>query len=151
MISSTSQKLPLSLSLSLSLFFGAKLSGTIKEWKRIYRTTELLPSHNIQRSNTLAGLITRKKGHFPSFYHPLPHLPSWNFRHTSTSSSAEWMDADTGSTPTSPSNNKFCLYSSPKGYPKAATVCKVTASWPQPGIDYTSTLLDDSASVTILR
>ena len=61
------------------------------------------------------------------------------------------MDADTGSTPTSPSNNKFCLYSSPKGYPKAATVCKVTASWPQPGIDYTSTLLDDSASVTILR
>ena len=61
------------------------------------------------------------------------------------------MDADTGSTPTNPSNNKFCLYSSPKGYPKAATVCKVTASWPQPGIDYTSTLLDDSASVTILR
>ena len=61
------------------------------------------------------------------------------------------MDADTGSTPTNPTNNKFCLYSSPKGYPKAATVCKVTASWPQPGIDYTSTLLDDSASVTILR
>jgi len=31
------------------------------------------------------------------------------------------------------------------------TYDKVTASWPQPGIDYTSTLLDDSASVTILR
>lgn len=120
--------------------FGTKT----KEWKRIYRTTELLPSHNIRRTNTLSGLIITKEGALPLLL-PSSTSTSWNFRHTSTSSSA-WMNADTGSTPTSPSNNKFCLYSSPKGYPKAATVCKVTASWPQPGIDYTST-----SSVTILR
>ena len=63
------------------------------------------------------------------------------------------MTADTGSTPSQPSKNKFCLHSAPKGYPKGATVCKVAAAWPQPGVDYSSTLVEDdsAASVTIVR
>jgi hypothetical protein len=60
------------------------------------------------------------------------------------------MSADTGSTVTRPTGNKFCLHSSPKGHPKGATVCKVAASWPRSGVS-DNILLRDSASVTVLR
>ena len=64
------------------------------------------------------------------------------------------MSADTGSTASRATGNKFCLYSIPKGHPKGATICEVAASWPR--IDVSSdgdgiSLPRDSASVTILR
>ena len=74
----------------------------------------------------------------------------WNFH---TSQSDAWQSADTGSTPTHSSNTKFCLNSSPKGYPKGATTCNLAVSWPQPSEDtYTSTTsFGESASVTVIR
>eukprot|EP00578_Thalassiosira_sp_NH16_P030912 CAMPEP_0181078602 /NCGR_PEP_ID=MMETSP1071-20121207/1574_1 /TAXON_ID=35127 /ORGANISM="Thalassiosira sp., Strain NH16" /LENGTH=994 /DNA_ID=CAMNT_0023159929 /DNA_START=220 /DNA_END=3204 /DNA_ORIENTATION=- len=123
-----------------------------QEWKRIYRTTELLPSHNIRHTNTMPGLIITKEGTLPLF--SIASVSGWKFRNGapwSSSLSSTWMSADTGSTLTRPTSNKFCLDSSPKGYPKAATVCTVSASWPQPGVDYASTSLDESTSLIILR
>jgi hypothetical protein len=64
------------------------------------------------------------------------------------------MSADTGSTASRATGNKFCLYSIPKGHPKGAIICKVAASWPRPGVpsdDDETYLPRDSASVTILR
>lgn len=64
------------------------------------------------------------------------------------------MSADTGSTASRVTGNKFCLHSIPKGTPKGATVCEVAASWPRLGASSDvgrMSLPRDSATVTILR
>ena len=97
----------------------------------------------------MSGLIITKEGALPLLL-PSSASSRWNFH---LSQSDAWQSADTGSTPSHSSNTKFCLNSSPKGYPKGATTCNVAVSWPQPSVDtYTSTTsFGDSASVTVLR
>jgi len=94
-------------------------------------------------------MIITKEGALPLLL-PSSASSRWNFH---LSQSDGWQSADTGSTPTHSSNTKFCLNSSPKGYPKGATTCNLAVSWPQPSEDtYTSTTsFGDSASVTVLR
>ncbi|KAL7527710.1 hypothetical protein ACHAXR_003223, partial [Thalassiosira sp. AJA248-18] len=113
---------------------------------------KLLPSHNIRQTNTVAGLIITKEGTLPLFSSASSSF-GWKFGHGrpwASSVSSAWTSADTGSTSVHPSSNQFCLKSSPKGYPKGATVCTIAASWPQPGV-VSSTLVEDSASVNIVR
>lgn len=95
----------------------------------------------------MAGLIITKEGVLPLFA-PDSSSFGWNFRHRHSSS---WV-SDTGSTATQPSGNSFCLMSVSKSYPKGATLCTVAASWPKLGVaKASSTLIDDSASVNIVR
>jgi len=93
----------------------------------------------------MSGLIITKEGSIPLFSSP----SSWNFRQRFDKSL--WMNTDTGSTATHPTSNTFCLSSSPKGHPVGATSCKVAASWPQPDVEHTATLVKDTATVTIVR
>ena len=81
----------------------------------------------------------------------------WSSTSSSSSSSSAWMYADTGSTATRATGNKFCLHSIPKGFPTGAIVCKAAASWPRSGAaspggdDGKHAPPRDSASVTVLR
>ena len=96
----------------------------------------------------MPGLIITKEGSIPLFS-PSSTSSSWNFRHKFDTSL--WMNADTGSTAALPTSNTFCLSSSPKGHPVGATSCKVAASWPQPDIEHSTTMIKDTATVSIVR
>ena len=117
-----------------------------QEWKRVFRRTELLPAQNARRSSH--GLVVTKEGALPMLR--LSPSKVWNFK--STTSASAWANSDSGATLTKPSSNQFCLTSTPKSYPKGATLCELAAAWPQPEanktIKFDSTYL---ASVNILR
>ncbi|KAL7522146.1 hypothetical protein ACHAWX_006839 [Stephanocyclus meneghinianus] len=128
-----------------------------QEWKRTYRTTQLLPSHNIRQPSTsskaFAGLIITKEGALPLFS-PDSSASRWkSHKHLKWSSSntisSDWVTLDTGATSTHPSNSRFCLSSSPKSNPKGATLCEISAAWPR--MESSESDLGDSAYVHILR
>ena len=101
----------------------------------------------------MPGLIITKEGALPIFSPASSSSLGWKLRHARSwaSSSSIWSSADTGSTSARPSSNVFCLKSTPKGYPKGATLCTIAASWPRPNVNSSSTLIEDSASVNIAR
>jgi hypothetical protein len=104
-----------------------------QEWKRTYRSTELLVASNIRNTNIMSGLIVTKEGILPLFASTQSSSSSsWTnkFRHPTISTTA-WMLADTGSTVLRTTSNKFCLFSLPKAHLKGATVCKIQSSWPR--------------------
>lgn len=102
----------------------------------------------------MTGLIVTKEGTLP-LLSPNTVSSGWKdhaHRPWSSNISSNWITFDTGATSSQPSNNRFCLKSSPKGNPKGAVVCEVAAAWPT--LDTTthaSSSLEDSASVSILR
>lgn len=125
-----------------------------KEWKRSYRTTQLLPAHKVRQFNAAAGLVITREGALPLF--SSSSSSGWQFRHGrpwSSSASAVWTSADTGSSASRASGTRFCLGSSPKKYPTGATTCAVTASWPHPGVAAAARKPREAAvaAVTIVR
>eukprot|EP00804_Cyclotella_cryptica_P019797 CCRYP_009690-RA/>CCRYP_009690-RA protein AED:0.11 eAED:0.11 QI:431/1/1/1/0.5/0.33/3/736/1113 len=128
-----------------------------QEWKRTYRTTQLLPSHNIRQpptsSKAMSGLIITKEGALPLFI-PDSSPSGWkSHKHLKWSSSktisSDWVTLDTGATSSQPSHSRFCLSSSPKSNPKGATLCEISAAWPR--MESSNSYLEDSAYVNILR
>jgi len=124
-----------------------------QEWKRVYRSTQLLMSKHA-RSAASPGLIVTKEGSLPLFN---TESTSWRKRNKLGKPkivSNDWMVSDTGSTSSRQSSNKFCLKSSLKGYPKGATVCNVSASWMGARASDSSsqsTLVEGLAAVNIIR
>ena len=106
------------------------------------------------RSAASPGLIVAKEGSLPLFS---TESNSWRKKSNPGKPkivSNDWMIADTGSTSSRRSSNKFCLKSSPKGYPKGATVCNVNASWMGARANDSSlisTVVEGSATVTTIR
>lgn len=107
------------------------------------------------RSASSPGLIVTKEGSLPLFN---TETNSWRKKSNLGKPkivSNDWMIADTGSTSSRQSSNKFCLVSSPKGYPKGATVCNLSASWMGARASDSSSpstaVVEGSATVTIIR
>jgi hypothetical protein len=129
----------------------------LAEWKRTYRTTQLLPSQRVRQpsssSKPITGLIITKEGALPLFTSDSTASNWKNRKHLKWASSkavfSDWNTLDTGATAAHPSYNRFCLSSSPKSNPKGATLCEVAAAWLRP--DSVKSTLDDSASVNIVR
>lgn len=123
----------------------------VAEWKRTYRTTQLLPSHNIRQisssSRPINGLIITKEGALPLFdSSPKSHK---HLKWPRSKASSDWSTLDTGATSSHPSKNRFCLSSSPKSNPKGAMLCEIAAAWPRADSEKPS--VEESASVNILR
>jgi len=126
-----------------------------QEWKRVYRSTQLLNSHNIRQAN-VPGVIITKEGTLPLLSTQRSSSTDWNIQSHPWSNSKpshfEWIKSDTGATPEHPSYNRFCLRSSKKGNPTGATICNVAASWPPAGnATHIASSVEGSAMVHLLR